>query len=97
MSFIMNINWKWEDMCGPGGLHPWNDATKDFSVCFQELFLQVPVYFIIAIVSGYFVGYRKDWVIREKNSRTCHNISKFCCFRLSLHTDHRNIYIYYQT
>ncbi|XP_062527496.1 ATP-binding cassette sub-family C member 10 isoform X2 [Bombyx mori] len=66
MSFILNINWKWEDMCGPGGLHPWNDATKDFSVCFQELFLQVPVYFIIAIVSGYFVGYRKDWVIREK-------------------------------
>lgn len=62
----MDIQWKWEDMCGPVGLQPWNDVDKDFGGCFQELFLQIPVYFIIAIVSGFFVGYRKEWVIREK-------------------------------
>ncbi|XP_075974742.1 ATP-binding cassette sub-family C member 10 [Anticarsia gemmatalis] len=62
----MKIQWRWEDMCGPQGLHPWNDVSKDFGQCFQELFLQVPLYFVIAIVSGYYVGYRKDWVIREK-------------------------------
>lgn len=66
MESFFNIKWKWEDMCGPAGLQPWNDVTKDFGQCFQELFLQIPVYFIIAIVSGYYVGYRRDWVVREK-------------------------------
>ncbi|XP_049867954.1 uncharacterized protein LOC126368123 [Pectinophora gossypiella] len=60
------IRWKWEDMCGPVGLRPWDDVNKDFGQCFQELFLQIPTYFLIAIVSGYYVGYRKEWVIREK-------------------------------
>lgn len=66
MAKFWNIQWKWEDMCGPEGLQPWNETTKDFGHCFQELFLQTPVYFIIAIVSSYYVGYRKHWVIREK-------------------------------
>ncbi|RVE41407.1 hypothetical protein evm_013944 [Chilo suppressalis] len=63
---MLAINWNWEDMCGPEGLQPWNDIKKDFGTCFQELFLQIPTYFTIAIVSGYYVGYRKDWVVREK-------------------------------
>lgn len=62
----MKIQWQWNDICGPQGLQPWNDVSKDFGQCFQELFLQVPLYFIIAIISGYYVGYRRDWVIREK-------------------------------
>lgn len=66
MDKLFKINWKWEYMCGPGGLQPWNDVSKDFGRCFQELFLQIPLYFIIAIVSGYYVGYRRDWVVREK-------------------------------
>ncbi|CAG9785699.1 unnamed protein product [Diatraea saccharalis] len=66
MDSILTINWKWEDMCGPAGLRPWNDVIKDFGPCFQELFLQIPIYFFIATVSGYYVGYRKDWVVREK-------------------------------
>lgn len=57
---------KWEDICGPKGLHAWDDDTMDFSQCFEELFLQIPICFIIAIISGYYIGYRKDWVIREK-------------------------------
>ncbi|XP_026752373.2 uncharacterized protein LOC113512651 [Galleria mellonella] len=62
----MNINWKWEDMCGPLGLQPWIEDSKDIGQCFQELFLQIPLFFLIAIVSGFYVGYRKDWVIRDK-------------------------------
>lgn len=53
-------------MCGPSGLQPWDHVSKDVGMCFQELFLQIPLYFIIAVVSGYFVGYRRDWVVREK-------------------------------
>lgn len=60
------MQWQWEYMCGPEGLQPWNDRSKDFGLCFQELFLQVPLFFLIAIISGYYVGYRKDWVIRGK-------------------------------
>ncbi|KAL4715350.1 hypothetical protein ACJJTC_015121 [Scirpophaga incertulas] len=66
MESLLEINWKWEDMCGPGGLQPWNDITKDFGLCFQKLFLQIPIYFVIAIVSGYYVGYCNNWVVREK-------------------------------
>ncbi|KAH9632341.1 hypothetical protein HF086_010266 [Spodoptera exigua] len=60
------MQWQWEFMCGPQGLKPWNDVTKDFGQCFQDLFIQIPVFFIIAIISGFYVGYRKDWVVREK-------------------------------
>lgn len=68
MDKIININWKWEEMCGPEGLQPWNNTAKDFGYCFQEIFLQIPVYFLIAIISGYYVGYRRDWVVREKTN-----------------------------
>lgn len=60
------MQWKWQDMCGPEGFQPWIDERKDFGQCFQELCLQIPVLFLAAIVSGYYVGYRTDWVIREK-------------------------------
>ncbi|XP_045532531.1 ABC transporter C family member 13 [Pieris brassicae] len=66
MVVFLNISIKWEDMCGPSGLYVWNDTSKDFGLCFQELFLQIPLFFLLAIISGYYVGYRKDWVIREK-------------------------------
>lgn len=61
-------NWTriWEETCGPKGLDPWDDNKKDFGVCFQELAFQIPVYFLLAIVSSYYIGYRKEWVIREK-------------------------------
>lgn len=57
---------EWKDICGPKGLQPWDDEIMDFGLCFEELFLQIPLGFIIAIISGYYVGYRRDWVIREK-------------------------------
>ncbi|XP_041988661.1 ATP-binding cassette sub-family C member 10 [Aricia agestis] len=66
MNVFSNWTWRWEDVCGPGGLRPWNETTKDFSMCFQELFLHVPVYFIFAISSSYYIGLRRNWVIREK-------------------------------
>nr|XP_026483882.1 ABC transporter C family member 13 isoform X1 [Vanessa tameamea] len=66
MTSFINLTWKWEHICGPSGLQPWNDSTKDIGMCFQELFLQIPIYFILAITSGYYVGFRKDWVVREK-------------------------------
>ncbi|KAM3964152.1 LOW QUALITY PROTEIN: ATP-binding cassette sub-family C member 10 [Aphomia sociella] len=78
----MNINWSWEDMCGPLGLQPWKEDTKDIGQCFQELFLQIPVFFLIAIISGFYVGYRKDWVVREKTQERAIVIRSFVVLAL---------------
>lgn len=73
----MQLPWHWKDMCGPQGLQPWDDVTKDVGQCFQQLFLQIPLYFVIAIVSGYYVGYRRDWVIREKTQERALTLRSF--------------------
>lgn len=82
MTFFMNITWKWEYICGSQGLVPWNDVTKDFGMCFQELFLQIPTYFILAITSGYYIGYRKDWVVREKTQERAITLRSFTILAL---------------
>ncbi|XP_068632456.1 ATP-binding cassette sub-family C member 10 [Battus philenor] len=66
MDLLKSLQWNWEDMCGPQGFQPWIDERNDFGQCFQKLCLQIPVLFITSILSGYYIGYRKDWVIREK-------------------------------
>ncbi|XP_045447338.1 ATP-binding cassette sub-family C member 10 [Melitaea cinxia] len=82
MTSFMNITWKWEYICGSQGLVPWNDVTKDFGMCFQELFLQIPTYFILAITSGYYIGYRKDWVVREKTQERAITLRSFAILAL---------------
>lgn len=69
-------------MCGPTGLHPWNDTTKDLGICFQELCLQIPILTIIAVVSGYYVGYRKDWVVRERTQERAITLRSFVVLAL---------------
>lgn len=78
----LNINWF--EICGPQGLEPWDDVSKDFGQCFQELFLQIPVYFLTAIISGYYVGYRRDWVIREKAQEHAIVLRSFVVLALAL-------------
>lgn len=80
---MINITWKWEDLCGPAGLQPWNEEAKDFGQCFQELCLQIPVFFMIAIISGFFVGYRKDWVVREKTQERAIVLRSFIVLSLA--------------
>ncbi|XP_059046342.1 uncharacterized protein LOC131841950 [Achroia grisella] len=76
--------WRWEDMCGPLGLEPWKEESKDIGQCFQELFLQIPLFFLIAIVSGFYVGYRKDWVVREKTQERAIVLRSFVVLALVL-------------
>ncbi|CAG4948573.1 unnamed protein product [Colias eurytheme] len=96
MSAFRNFSLKWEDMCGPLGLHIWNDTTKDFGICFQELFLQIPTYGLLAIISGYYVGYRRDWVIREKPQERAIMLRSFVVLALML-TPIVQLYIYLTT
>lgn len=62
----MNIQWQWEDMCGPDGLHPWNPKTRDMGYCFQRLFILIPCLFLLAIVSSFYAGRHIDWVVRGR-------------------------------
>lgn len=63
---LHGIQWKWEDMCGPGGLHPWNPVTHDMGYCFQRLFLHIPILFLLAVTSAYYVGKHVRWVVRGR-------------------------------
>lgn len=59
-------------MCGPGGLVPWYPSKHDVGLCFQQIFLQVPVLILFAITSAYYYGNRSErtnyrqqkWAIR---------------------------------
>ncbi|XP_060803806.1 uncharacterized protein LOC106135400 [Amyelois transitella] len=82
-SLMTNFPWKWEDICGPEGLQPWNEESKDFGRCFQELFLQIPVLFLLATISGFYIGYRRDWVVREKTQERAIVLRSFVALALA--------------
>ncbi|CAG9578746.1 unnamed protein product [Danaus chrysippus] len=77
MVYFANFTWDWRYICGPDGLRPWDDVTKDIGICFQELFLEIPVYFLLAIFSGYYIGLRKHWVVREKTQERAITLRSF--------------------
>ncbi|VVD04602.1 unnamed protein product [Leptidea sinapis] len=96
MSPYLNISLNWEDICGPSGFHPWNETSKDFGICFQELLLQTPMYSMLAVLSAYFIGYRRDWVIREKTQERAIALRSFIVLVLVL-TPIVQIYAYLTT
>ncbi|XP_017878786.1 multidrug resistance-associated protein 7 [Ceratina calcarata] len=54
--------WNWTELCGyQGGMDPINPDTHDLDVCFQQLYLQIPVLVCIAIVSAYYCGRRHTY------------------------------------
>lgn len=73
--------WRWEDLCGPGGLKIWSGATRDLGLCFQEFCLFVPVLCALATVSSYFYAREISFVVRPKSHVT---IIKFRCFIVGL-------------
>ncbi|XP_045534773.1 ATP-binding cassette sub-family C member 10 [Papilio machaon] len=83
MELDTKLQWNWKDMCGPLGFQPWIDERKDFGKCFQELCLQIPVLFITAIISGFYVGYRREWVIREKTQERAIVLRSFAVLGLT--------------
>ncbi|XP_044256061.1 ATP-binding cassette sub-family C member 10 [Tribolium madens] len=56
--------WDWERMCGPGGLKIWSQPRHDLGLCFQELYLQIPVLGLFACASAYYVGSHIGYVTR---------------------------------
>lgn len=55
---MANMNFSWMDLCGPEGLIPWYPTRHDVGVCFQQIFLEIPVLITFAVVSAYYYGNR---------------------------------------
>lgn len=58
--------WNWIQFCGPDGFEIWSQKTHDLGQCFQKLCLQIPVLFLIAIISSYYAGRHFGFVLRGK-------------------------------
>lgn len=56
--------WNWIQFCGTDGFEIWSPNLRDFGQCFQKLCLQIPVLFLIAIISSYYAGRHFGYVIR---------------------------------
>ncbi|RZC35046.1 hypothetical protein BDFB_002777 [Asbolus verrucosus] len=56
--------WDWEAMCGAGGLNIWSAQRHDLGLCFQQLFLQIPVLSLFACSSAYYFGRHTGYVTR---------------------------------
>lgn len=69
--------WRWEEMCGPGGLIIWSPEQHDLGLCFQQLFLQIPVLALLAVTSAYYSGRHISYVARGKFQMRTINLR--CC------------------
>lgn len=58
--------WNWIQFCGADGFEIWSPKIHDIGPCFQKLCLQIPVLFLIAIISSYYAGRHFGYVMRGK-------------------------------
>lgn len=64
-------NWDWKVLCGPEGFQIWSVERHDIGLCFQQLCLQIPILFILAIISAYYFGRHDGYVLRSKMQLLC--------------------------
>lgn len=58
-------HWNWYELC-PSGLTPWTPNTNNLTPCFQQIFLQVPVFTFFAITSAYYFGRYNSNIVRNR-------------------------------
>ncbi|GLV33119.1 uncharacterized protein CBL_10466 [Carabus blaptoides fortunei] len=79
---VPSWRWRWEDMCGAGGLVIWSPVQHDLGLCFQQLFLQIPVLTLLAVTSAYYAGRHVSYVSRGKLQMRAINLR--CCIIILL-------------
>lgn len=58
--------WNWTELCGyQGSIRPVNPETHNIGLCFQQLYLQIPVLVLIAITSAYYCGRQSYSISRD--------------------------------
>lgn len=68
------MQWYWEDLCGPEGFQLWSQKTHDLGICFEQLCLQLPVLAVLSVVSAYYTGRQVEFVIRGRHQLAAINI-----------------------
>lgn len=58
--------WDWQELCGNDGLIIWSPIYHDLGLCFQTLYLQIPIYSLLALISAYYFGRQIEYVSRGK-------------------------------
>lgn len=76
--------WDWEQMCGPGGLNIWSQPRHDLGLCFQQLYLHIPVLSLFACSSAYFFGRHAGYVTRGRVQLYAINFRSFVSLCLAL-------------
>ncbi|KOC61936.1 Multidrug resistance-associated protein 7 [Habropoda laboriosa] len=67
--------WNWTELCGyRDDFNLLNSDTRDLDVCFQQLFLQIPVLACIAVISAYYCGKRNAYSINHFGSNYVINL-----------------------
>lgn len=62
---VGSIPWNWTAFCSTG-LKPFESDSNDFLPCFQEVFLQLPIFALFAICSSYYCGIHEAPVVRDQ-------------------------------
>lgn len=75
--------WDWETLCGVEGFQIWSAQRHDFGLCFQQLCLDIPVLFILAIFSAFYFGRQEGFVTRGKLQTLAVNVRCFIVFVLT--------------
>ncbi|KAJ6648254.1 ATP-binding cassette sub-family C member 10 [Pseudolycoriella hygida] len=78
------MDWNSTLLC-PTGLSPWAPGSNNIAPCFQQLFLQIPVAILFAIISSYHCGRKSDYlVVRNKAQKLAIKIRLVAVFTLGL-------------
>ncbi|XP_051169843.1 ATP-binding cassette sub-family C member 10 [Leptopilina boulardi] len=77
--------WNWTELCGyQGSIRPLNPETHNIGLCFQQLYLQIPVLVLIAITSAYYCGRQSYSISREYFSTKSINFRLLLIFCLGI-------------
>lgn len=71
---VSRWHWSWQTLCGDEGFIIWSASRHDFGLCFQQLCLDIPILFLLAITSAYYFGRQEGFVTRGRNQKVAINI-----------------------
>lgn len=71
---VSGWQWSWQTMCGNEGFTIWSPQRHDFGLCFQQLCLDIPILFLLAITSAYYFGRQEGFVTRGRIQKHAINI-----------------------
>jgi hypothetical protein len=79
---ISENNWNWDDFC-PSGFNKTDNSTNILTDCYQQFFIQIPTFSLIAIFSSYYYGTLAREVLRNRKQIVCLYLRALVSFALA--------------